>query len=188
MCGRFEVDRNNQEIGKLLAQLSADTDPIKTGEVFPANNALVLISHEKNIVPFGMLWGFPRWNGKGIIINARAETALSNVMFKKALLDHPAVIPTTGFYEWLHNGTSKKKFIFREQDSQLLYLAGFWKYFEGKGNCFVILTTAANKSLQVFHERMPVLLEACEQDEWLKGKNREKVLQRTPPALIWKSV
>lgn len=70
-----------------------------------------------------MSWGFPKWDGKGVIINAKSETA-SEKNIKQSLLQRRCVIPSTGFYEWNNAGKSKEKYLFRSETSPVLYMAG----------------------------------------------------------------
>lgn len=184
MCGRFDLDLSNREIDRLVSQLPPDSPPLKQGEIFPSNNALTLIMRDGKITPEAMAWGFPAWKGKGVIFNARAESALEKPLFRKALQQFPVVIPASGFYEWREDPANgrKDKFRFTCPDSPLLYLAGFWNTFpkEDIRRHFTILTTAANDSMRPYHLRMPVLLQANEIESWLNGENRAEILGREP--------
>lgn len=190
MCGRFSVDDRNPEIMEMIEALPADHLPIKTGEVFPANGALTLINKDRKITPEAMIWGFTRYDGKGIIINARAESALAKPLFKNSLLKNPLVIPVSGFFEWekikddITRQEKKVKYLFKDADNEISYLAGLWNVFENKEGralpYFTILTTDANKEMLPYHNRMPVMLRKNEISEWLDGKNRAEILAREP--------
>ena len=47
-----------------------------------------------------MSWGFPQYQKKGLLINARAETALERKMFRDSVLHRRCIIPAKQFYEW----------------------------------------------------------------------------------------
>lgn len=188
MCGRFDVDLNNQEIDRLLAQLPKDSAPVKTGELFPTNTAMVLTLVNGLPSPEAMAWGFPSWQGKRVIFNARAESAQKKMMFRRALATHPLVVPATGFYEWRKEPllNQKEKFRFTAPDGSLLYLAGFWNDFpeEQISRHFTILTTAANPAMAPYHDRMPVLVRQTEIGAWLNGDATAEILAREPFALL----
>ena len=76
MCGRYFIDSDEPTMGTMLSALSPET-PIHGGEVFPSNMAPVITRHGELAT---MLWGFPRFDGKGLIINARSETAAEKPM------------------------------------------------------------------------------------------------------------
>lgn len=187
MCGRFDVDVSNREIDELLSRLPEGRSSVKTGEVFPGSQALVLSLQNGMPAPEAMAWGFPRRDGKGIVFNARAESAMQKPMFRKALKEHPAAVPATGFYEWHPNPLleRKDKFRFTQPEDGLLWLAGFWNEFpsEEVARHFTLLTTGANASMLPYHHRMPVLLGQEEVEKWLLGENRASVLTREPAAV-----
>ena len=196
MCGRYSVFTEAEiiEMQSIIAEVSARFGPeaIKTGEIFPTNIAPVLTLNDNRLAPFPVSWGFPRWDGKGTIINARSETALEKRMFSKPLLTRRCVIPSTGFYEWSHmDGKAKKdKFLFRCPGEQILYMAGMVDTVKGKDgvarDAFVILTTGANTSMSPFHDRMPVILTPDEREDWLDSESFMRlVLAREGPELAW---
>lgn len=167
MCGRyaFFTDRELQEIDEIIEKISDDIqrDKMKTGEIFPTNVAPVFVPQKDIVTPKLMVWGFPNFQNKGVIINARAETVREKKLFGASLRERRCIIPSTGFYEW---DADKKKFIFNMPDSQMLYMAGIYNQFEGE-NRFVILTTEANLSMAGVHDRMPVVVPKDRIEDWI---------------------
>ena len=103
-----------------------------------------------------MQWGFPGFQGKGLLINARAEAILDKKTFRESVLHRRCVIPARHFYEWSKN---KEKYTFQSpKQDDTLFMAGCYQIYNGQ-NRFVILTTQANASVAPVHERMPLLLE-----------------------------
>ena len=103
MCGRYLVDVEvYADIGTILANIAAEKQALARGEVFPTNIAPVITLDGA----VAAKWGFPKWKGAGVIINARAETALEKSMFRKPLLERRCVIPSSGFFEWDHGGAN----------------------------------------------------------------------------------
>lgn len=181
MCGRFFVDKKAREIDRLLERLGSGADEIKAGEIYPTNIALTLVKGNTGPAPEGMEWGLPRWDGKGSIINARAETALEKPMFRSALLASPLAVPASGFFEWKANPEGgKEKFLFHSDDGGLLYLAGFGKRSADSIRRFCLLTTEANDSVKWCHNRMPLLLGEDELEAWISGENVREFLARRP--------
>ncbi len=164
MCGRYRIDRNDDEMKTLLRGVG-EVGP----EIFPTQPAPVVAAHGKS--PRLMLWGFPRRDEQGVLFNAPAETAAEQQLFREALYERRAAVPTSGFFEWKDTGGSKKKdkYIFHDRPYGVLYLAGVYGTFYEK-EYFAILTTVANDSVALYHSRMPVTLDADEVDEWLFGK------------------
>ena len=184
MCGRFEVDPSVPEIQKIM-QLAGSPLPYKTGEIFPGDTTLV-VKKEKEVLP--MTWGFPQRERKGVIFNARSESALQKPLFRKALSSHPVVVPTTGFYEWTPTPGERRKtrYLFREPGQEVTWLAGFSNRFRteaGSGEYFTILTTEANGSVVQYHHRMPLVLSETEIADWLEGSHLPEMLKNVPPSL-----
>lgn len=186
MCGRYELDPDNEEVKFLVASIQ-DVFPLaemKTGEIFPTDVVPVLAYMDGGIMPLPMGWGFPRWDGKGVVFNARSETALEKPMFRRSLEQRRIAVPTTRFYEWKASPEGRKRrYLFRTEDSGLLYLGGIFNLFNEAEMRFTILTTEANTSMVPYHNRMPVLLRREEIDAWIRGRDWEALLRRVPFAL-----
>lgn len=178
MCGRFSFDfYASSEFTRMVGALTG----FKTGEVFPTNDIAVLAQE-----PRVMQWGYPSYKGSRTIINARSETAHERPMFRKSLTERRCIIPTTGFFEWgtVEGNAKKQKYQFNLPDTTELYLAGLWNDFSGVDKC-VILTTAANASMNGIHNRMPVVLTKDLLGDWLdSAANAYAILRETPPALV----
>lgn len=110
-----------------------------------------------------MVWGFSNPMKKGLIINARAETAREKITFADSIARRRCVIPASGFYEW---DPHKAKFRFTSQDGGLLLLAGFYREEQGVPR-YTILTTEANGSMIKVHDRMPVMIGRNEIRPWI---------------------
>ncbi len=166
MCGRYSLAPDeSKEIAQIVAEVQSrfGVSSIHTGEIYPTNSVPVLLPEGKKMAPKPMTWGFPSFKGKGVIINARGETAYDKPMFRRPLLERRCVVPTTGFYEW---DKRKTKYLFRLSGKNVLYLAGLWGAFQGE-KCFVVLTTAPNDTIINIHDRMPVILTEAELEPWL---------------------
>ena len=164
MCGRylFENDMENQTLNQLMGFLSNDIPAslIPMGEIAPSMRVPVLTAPNASMI---QSWGFPHVHGRGLLINARAETADSKPAFQQNLLHRRCAIPCTGFFEWDHN---KHKYRFTLPGHSLFYLAGIYQFFENQPH-FVILTTYANASISDIHDRMPVVLNSDQCLQWL---------------------
>ena len=186
MCGRYLIgDETFSDICIMMSSPDVAQGFTK-GEIFPTNIAPVLTRDGAAAIK----WGFPHWKNAGVIINARAETAMDKVMFRKPLLQQRCVIPSSGFYEWLQTSGQKKKekYLLRRPHERTLFMAGMISFFpDATGydyRAFVILTTTANDSVAPIHDRMPVVLSSDERDLWLKDNDfMEHALHRTGPEL-----
>ncbi|GHT58809.1 DUF159 family protein [Bacteroidia bacterium] len=185
MCGRFLFldGEGIAEIGAILRDIGVKYSgtglSAKTGEIFPTDSVAALSLKDGKPALSLMKWGFPKWSGeKGVIINARSETAAEKKMFAKPLAERRCVIPSTGFLEWKRSasGKSSEKFRFNMADelTPMLYMAGIYTEVDdgdGVRERFVILTREANASIAEVHDRMPVILHKSELTKWLSDRN-----------------
>ncbi len=189
MCGRYYVDdETSREIKKIVEELDKrlgnTSTKAKTGEIFPTNDAAILVAKGKKIEPDVLKWGFPNFKNKGVIINARSETAFEKPMFRTSLTSRRCIIPASGFFEWNSN---KDKIYFTPKEEPIMYMAGIYNLYENEAR-FVILTTNANFSIEDVHDRMPLLLNENQIEEWVFDDMRTStILKQTPYMLNRKS-
>lgn len=182
MCGRYFIDSKDYEMQQLLKSTNSDEMPqISRGEIFPTATTLILYNDNEKIKPHAALWGFPKFQGKGVIINARSETALEKRTFSESVLNRRCIIPANGFYEWNHQ---KQKYFYKLPNSNILYMAGFFKDFNNK-RCFMILTSPANESVAKIHERMPLIVSKELVNPWINDTDfAANYLNKESPELI----
>ncbi len=138
MCGRYtlltaEECRELEQIAEAVdRKYGADGRGVKQGEIFPTDEAPILISGSgvgteialelmpkriTDLVPELAIWGFPRFYPKdrkdgigsaqriaGVVINARAETVREKAMFRRSFETGRCVVPAAGFFEWQKEG------------------------------------------------------------------------------------
>ncbi|MCD8110798.1 MAG: SOS response-associated peptidase [Clostridiales bacterium] len=74
----------------------------------------------------------------------------------------------------------KEKNRFSRMDGRVLYMAGFFDLMENEER-FVILTTGANESMTMVHDRMPLVLEEAQISDWiLDDSSTEELLCQVP--------
>ncbi len=183
MCGRYQFGDviNISELQKIVEQLNKDfsgsvpLSRMKTGEIFPSDTAPVIAFSDEKETPLLMDWGFPKWDSGGLIINVRSETAGEKPLFRESLHKRRCLVPSTGFFEWQHDGASSKKikYLLRLENEPVLYMAAIYDLFRQKDGsfktAFAILTTGANRDVAPIHNRMPVVLPGEERHRWLRS-------------------
>ena len=197
MCGRFYVDEGTaREIEQIIRGVDLRIQKMRTGDIYPSQSAGILTcnSRQKNPLSAGsaaensptlelteMHWGFPQYQKKGLLINARAETALERRTFRESVLHRRCVIPARHFYEW---DSDKNKVTFFREDRPVLFMAGFYNRFQDEVR-FIILTTQANASVSPVHSRMPLILDEGELEDWVYDDIfTEYALHKTPTELL----
>jgi len=126
-----------------------------------------------------LLWGLiPSW-AKDVkagdrMINARAESLADKPAYARAFRRHRCVVPADGFYEWQRRGGRKQPMFIHRRDGEPMAFAGLWAAWrdtnERDGDWLrscAIVTTNANDTIAPLHDRMPVVLEERDWDQWL---------------------
>ena len=187
---RSPLNETTEEIEKLVRQAEkslrqnsiAALNRISSTDIRPSDEAPVLLADDGRITCTWQRWGFPMTPGleKGLVFNARCESAAEKPFFREDIRHRRAVVPAAAFYEW---DREKTKYTFRKEDRKALFMAGCCRHYND-GEHFVILTTAANSSMEPIHDRMPLLLEETEVSDWLLNNNStDELLRKIPPLL-----
>ena len=181
MCGRYYVD---PEMTEQLEQVVGRIDDgiraaLARRDVCPTDAAPVIVRSQKGLELVMQKWGYPMEQRKNLLINARAESVLDRPTFRNGIRNHRIAIPVRGFYEW---NRLKEKNTFTRADAPVMYLAGICDHFAEEER-FVILTTAANESMIRVHDRMPLVLEEGQLEQWFDDGEMEKILRQTPTLL-----
>ena len=111
MCGRYYMSDDTiweieRRIGVRISQLWRELRD-GTRDICPSQYAIILRAEKDYLNAEKMRWGFPDFQGKGLLINARAESALQKKTYRDSMLNRRCVIPAKGFYEW---NSAKEKF------------------------------------------------------------------------------
>ena len=180
MCGRYTPLTENEiiKVRSIIKDVAMDlsreefcTCDESYNEVVPTNRVLIVTSSGGELSFEYAQFGFEKWDGKGVIINARSETAHEKPMFKSHLKTGRCVVPASGYYEWKQPTDGKKKkikYLIKDERGTLLFMAGLWR--EGNnGREFVIITKEPVGEVVDIHERMPVILRADQLESWLRG-------------------
>jgi putative SOS response-associated peptidase YedK len=186
MCGRYSVGKTATELAEEL-DASLATDAIKPRfNVAPTQEAPMLVALPDRRLGLAR-FGWSLRNKKGLLLNARSETATSNGLFRTALERRRSLIPADGFYEWRVLGEGKKaprQAYFLHDHGKIITFAGLYyveKTLEKKEGepqqdepspvvkqaSFVILTTAASEAIQRVHDRMPIVVPPDMRSAWL---------------------
>lgn len=178
MCGRFTLTSDADSIAKCF-ELSDVPSVSPRYNIAPTQSVLVICQDEtdrQRKIKF-CRWGLiPSWAKDATIgaklINARAETVADKPSFRSAFRDRRCLIIADGFYEWKSLGPkSKQPYYIRLEPQQPFAMAGLWESWlnpesEQIFSC-TIVTTKANILMASIHDRMPVILDSSDCEQWL---------------------
>ncbi len=173
MCGRYTVTATIEELTEIIPGKFQYPLFAPSYNIAPSQKAL--ISTYSDDVYNGELakWGLvPHWmkNPKKPFINARSETIFEKPSFKYLYGKNRCVVLADGFYEWAVFDSVKRPVYFHLEKRKPFAFAGYWEHDRNDetGKTFVIMTTDANKDVEQFHHRMPVMLTKEGVAAWLE--------------------
>jgi putative SOS response-associated peptidase YedK len=148
---------------------------------------LPLITHESPQGFSFFYWGQPPGWSKNKApaektINTRIEQLVEKPLFRKNLVQHRCLVPSDGFFAWKKVG--KKTLIpwrFAFKDKRIYSMAGLWEEYEDAENqlhhTFTIVTIPPNNFVSTVCDRMPAIVEADNEKQWLdKGMTDEELI------------
>jgi putative SOS response-associated peptidase YedK len=191
MCGRYFVDEAFEEILRRYKIHDVPEVIWSPREVFPTNEAPVIIRAKDENRAGLMKWGFVFPNMSRPLINARSETAGIKPAFKASLMRRRCLVPASGFYEWNGEKKSKTKFKIETSSPGIISFAGLYAPFinlEGvKTFSYVILTRQSAPPVTEIHDREPIILNEKDEEAWLNQASSEaeiELLMRQPGPLL----
>ena len=181
MCSRYYIDSDiEDELEKVVSDVDQQIcQKCFAGDICPTDMAPVIEKTDQGLKLSTCKWGYLLSKGKNLVINARVETVMNKPAFQNGILYHRILVPASRFYEWNH---LKEKNSFTRPDAATLYIAGFCDWFENERR-FVILTTVANDSMVKVHDRMPLILEKEQMEDWFNNEKMKTILRQVPARL-----
>lgn len=184
MCGRYFLHNEKMPVGNLFREgwdwRAPGFPDYGRYNLAPSQELPVAHIVDGEAVIELLTWGFaPKWlrDPSKAQINARAETVREKPMFRKAAKNSRCLVPATGWYEWQVVAGKKQPYAIAAVERALLMFAGI----EENGS-FAILTTEAIPALAHVHGRMPRVLTAEEQQDWIGSDDaRSEALLRARP-------
>jgi putative SOS response-associated peptidase YedK len=186
MCGRYSVLTEAEiiEIREILRELSLrvvkdefDQYVKCADEIRPTDLAPVIAADRGGVVFENAKFGFQKWDGTGVIINARSETIKVKSTFSNLIEAGRCVVPASEYYEWQTTGNIKKKHYIKDKSGNLLFMAGLFRETEA-GREFVIITKQPSGDVADIHNRMPVVLRVDQIEPWLCGQLSPEDLEK----------
>jgi putative SOS response-associated peptidase YedK len=149
--------------------------------VCPTDTVDIVVRGGDKRVLLPMRWGLiPGWWKKPLkemrvaTFNARSDTIATKPMFRDSFERRRCLMPASGYYERvMAPNKSKHPFYFTRADGQAMTIAAIqdgWLNPEGEliRSCAMVIGEP-NKFVSEVHDRMPVILESKDFEQWERG-------------------
>ena len=198
MCGRYTYKLDWRQIVELYRLTLPDAAPENLRPpsynvaptdlmpiIRPAGNGRELVVAKWGLVPY---WTKPEQAAKPpyATINARADRVQTAPAYREPFKMRRCLVPTTGWYEWqMITPNQKQPYHFRPVAKPFAF-AGIYDVWKGEGKptitSFSIVTTAAAPSTAPYHDRMPLVLDEGQFEDWMRGPPDKASIMMKPYA------
>jgi len=138
----------------------------------PAGNGRELVLAGWGLVPF---WLKPDQLAKQpySTINARDDRVQAAPTYREPFKKRRCLVPASGWYEWQKIDAKTKRPHHFQPVAKPFAFAGVWDVWKGDGKepitSFSIVTTSPAPNTAQYHDRMPVVLEERQFEDWMRG-------------------
>ena len=158
MCGRYVITRPVTKT-KDLVKTNIKVEDKNNYNAHPTQKLPIIKSYTNGRALENCEWGLiPPWakDKKDFrpLINARLETLMEKVSFKKLIQTSRCLVVADGYYEWKRENKEKTPYYFTKTDSSLMFFASIYQ-----NNQFCIITKEATNMVKDVHHREPLIID-----------------------------
>ena len=157
MCGRYVVTKPITKTADLV-KTNIKVEDKDNYNAHPTQKLPIIKSYTNGKALENCDWGLvPAWakDKKDFrpLINARLETLMEKVSFKKLIQTSRCLVVADGYYEWKRENKDKTPYYFTKDDSSLIFFAGIHQ-----NNQFCVITREATDAIKEIHHREPLII------------------------------
>jgi len=175
MCGRYTMYTQAEALEERFRAQWSSAPAAPTYNAAPSQEQLTILNDNPQEITRAS-WGFvPAWAagrpGTKPVINARAESIATKPYFRDAFKKQRCLVLADGFYEWRRTKDGKRPYRIALKTAEPFAFAGLWSTVHDRAGhkhiTFAIITTEANALVAQIHNRMPVILQQGDEENWL---------------------
>ena len=157
MCGRYVLTKPVTKTTDLV-KTTIKVEDKDNYNAHPTQKLPIIKSYTNGKTLENCDWGLvPSWatDKKDFrpLINARLETLMEKVSFKKLIQTSRCLVVADGYYEWKRENKEKTPYYFTRSDNSLIFFAAIHQ-----NNQFCIITREATDKVKEIHHREPLIL------------------------------
>ena len=157
MCGRYVVTKPVTKTADLV-KTTIKVEDRDNYNAHPSQKLPIIKLYTNGKTLENYDWGLvPSWakDKKDFrpLINARLETLMEKISFKKLIQTSRCLVVANGYYEWKRENKEKTPYYFTRSDNNLIFFAAIHQ-----NNQFCIITREATDKVKEIHHREPLIL------------------------------
>ena len=184
MCGRYVVTKPVTKTADLV-KTNIKVEDNDNYNAHPTQKLPIIKSYTNGRALEISEWGIiPNWakDKKKFkpLINARVETLVEKITFKKLIQTSRCLVIADGYYEWKQEGGTKIPYYFTREDNEMMFFAGIYEK-----NQFCIITKETDSSVNDIHNREPLIINKNQLNNFLNvKKDGKEILNSVKPSKI----
>ena len=189
MCGRYVVTKPVTKTADIV-KTAIKVEDRDNYNAHPTQKLPIIKSYTNGKTLENCDWGLiPSWakDKKDFrpLINARLETLMEKVSFKKLIQTSRCLVVADGYYEWKRENKKKTPYYFTRLDNSLIFFAAIHQ-----NNQFCIITREATDKIKEIHHREPLILNEEQISNYLDIKKEGTDILKSikPPELKFRIV
>ncbi len=186
MCYGFEAKIEAAILVQQLLERKYNIDAsalmglIKKENIRPKDKIMCMYKEGNKLQISLINWGIQFSKDKPLIANSRTETIKEKPFWNSLFAKNSCLVPMTSFYEWITIGTKKVQHKIYIYNEEYFFVPGILYEDKEKKLSVSIITTAPNKFIEPFHNRMPVLLTLDEAVEFMSEDPDKRIKKLNP--------
>ncbi|MFL2852420.1 MAG: SOS response-associated peptidase [Candidatus Pelagibacter sp.] len=169
MCGRYKITKPVTKTVDLV-KTNIKVEDSDNYNAHPTQQLPIIKSYTNGKALELSEWGLiPGWSKKldkfSPLINARKETLMEKITFKKLIQTSRCVVPADGYYEWKRESNSKAPFYFTKENDEMIFFAAIYQ-----NNQFCIITRESTEKISEIHHREPLIINKSQINNYLNLK------------------
>ncbi|CAM3869995.1 SOS response-associated peptidase [Cohnella lubricantis] len=176
MCQRFSLTAELDELVRQFRIGHVAAPYVRKYNISPTQPVPVIYEYRGQRILDDQRWGLmPYWSKDAV--NADYQGIGGRPIFRRIVNKQRCVIPCSGFYGWLNNGKLHQPIRFVFRDRRTFAVPGFYEVWQRaygeETRAFTMATTAPNRVVEGYADRMPAMLDEEGIDAWLHEGNVE---------------
>jgi putative SOS response-associated peptidase YedK len=151
MCGRYVVTKPVTKTAGLV-KTNIKVEDRDNYNVHPTQKLPIIKSYTNGMALENCNWAEGKKDFRPLI-NARLETLMEKVSFKKLIQTSRCIVIADGYYEWKRQEKEKIPHYFTRTDNSLIFFAALHQ-----NNQFCIITREASNKIKEIHHREPLII------------------------------
>ena len=157
MCGRYVVTKPIIKSSSLV-KTTIKVEDKDNYNAHPKQKLPIIKSYTNGKTLESYEWGLiPSWAEQKKdfrpLINARLETLMEKISFKKLIQTSRCVVIADGYYEWKRDEKEKKPYYFMKKNNDPMFFAAIYQE-----NRFCIITRESSENIKEIHNREPLII------------------------------